>query len=71
MKLSEFPTKSIGIGNVSVTFSTANISLPRTKWFRQIIDKMYWRVEGLAPAYREDCMEAYYDSRKRFNYSWQ
>ena len=27
---------------------------------------MYWRVEGLALAYREDCMEAYYDSRKQF-----
>ena len=30
----------------------------------QIIDKMYWRVEGLAPAYREDCMQAYYNSIK-------
>ena len=28
MKLSEFPTKSIGIGNVSVTFSTAKIGSP-------------------------------------------
>ena len=28
MKLSLFPTKSIGIGNVSVTFSTANIGSP-------------------------------------------
>ena len=28
MKLSLFPTKSIGIGNVSVTFSTANIGCP-------------------------------------------
>ena len=27
---------------------------------------MYWRVEGLAPAYREDCMQAYYNSRKHF-----
>ena len=33
------------------TFSKANIRLPRTKWFRQIIDKMYWRVEGLGSAY--------------------
>ncbi len=49
-----------------VTFSKANINLPRTKWFRDIIDKMYWRVEGLSPAYREDCMEAYYNSRKHF-----
>ena len=30
----------------------------------QIIDKMYWRVEGLAPAYREDCMQSYYNSIK-------
>ena len=28
MKQSEFPTKSIGIGNVSVIFSTANIGAP-------------------------------------------
>ena len=28
MKLSEFPTKSIGIGKVSVTFSTARIGAP-------------------------------------------
>ena len=45
-----------------VTFSKANINLPRTKWFRQIIDKMYWRVEGLSPLYREDCMQSYYNS---------
>ena len=45
-----------------VTFSKANINLPRTKWFRQIIDKMYWRVEGLSTAYREDCMQSYYNS---------
>ena len=32
----------------------------------QIIDKMYWRVEGLSPLYREDCMQAYYNSRKHF-----
>ena len=30
----------------------------------QIIDKMYWRVEGLSPLYREDCMQAYYNSIK-------
>ena len=28
IKLSLFPTKSIGIGNVSVTFSTASIGAP-------------------------------------------
>jgi len=28
IKLSEFPTKSTGIGNVSVTFSTASIGSP-------------------------------------------
>ena len=28
IKHSEFPTKSIGIGNVSVTFSTASIGAP-------------------------------------------
>ena len=28
MKLSEFPTKSTGIGKVSVTFSTAKIGSP-------------------------------------------
>lgn len=28
MKLSELPTKSIGIGKVSVTFSTARIGAP-------------------------------------------
>ena len=47
-----------------VTFSKANINLPRTKWFRQIIDKMYWRVEGLSTVYREDCMQSYYNSIK-------
>lgn len=30
----------------------------------QIIDKMYWRVECLSPLYREDCMQAYYNSIK-------
>ena len=56
----------LGTKDDFVTFSKANINLPRTEWFRQIIDKMYWRVEGLAPAYREDCMQAYYNSRKHF-----
>lgn len=30
----------------------------------QIIDKMYWRVGGLVSAYREDCMQSYYNSIK-------
>ena len=55
----------LGTKDDFAVFNDANISLPRTKWFRQIIDKMYWRVEGLALFYREDCMQSYYNSMRK------
>ena len=55
----------LGTKDDFVVFSKANINLPRTKWFRQIIDKMYWLVGGLVPAYREDCMQSYYNSMRK------